>query len=302
MPARVLISEFLQKEIPKLIRAVRRHGRTVANNPERLEPGGDASVARMNEAVHDFRVNVRRLRCVFKTVTPVYGNFFSGYFRTALKKIQDATGELRDVEVLADHLQSKSIRTPPADAPESGEAFLERLQAYTEQTRRREKELRSALRKQLNDDAFLYPLKQLEALLVLPVRESRDREAEVFALEVVQKMRDRLQKKVDRIAERAGDAPWLHALRIDCKHIRYVTEFYRYVLPPSVQQTSRFAKKMQNKLGDLHDYDFILELIDAQGEELGPELREELRMRFGTERESSFEALSAKLRKEKNNL
>jgi CHAD domain-containing protein len=73
------------------------------------------------------------------------------------------------------------------------------------------------------------------------------------------------------------DAPieTLHALRIDCKRLRYSMEFFREVLGPEVEDVIKEVIVLQDHLGNLHDADvacgllvtFLQEWVCSQGRE-----------------------------------
>jgi len=53
----------------------------------------------------------------------------------------------------------------------------------------------------------------------------------------------------------------LHALRIDCKRLRYSLEFFREVLGSEVEDTIKEVVIMQDHLGDLNDADVACSLL-----------------------------------------
>ena len=54
----------------------------------------------------------------------------------------------------------------------------------------------------------------------------------------------------------------LHALRIECKHLRYALEFFRATLPGPTGETIEQVVAMQGHLGDLHDADVAVAMLD----------------------------------------
>ena len=55
----------------------------------------------------------------------------------------------------------------------------------------------------------------------------------------------------------------LHALRIDCKRLRYSLEFFREVLGPEAEDMIKEVVAIQDHLGDLHDADVACSLLVA---------------------------------------
>jgi len=161
------------------------------------------------------------------------------------------------------------------------------LAAFLEREARREQELRRALLADIawRREACELPLRQVEALCILPVRPKRDVAVERFALDLAEPLRDIVSKKLVRLkADPRLDAPWLHDLRLDCKRLRYVIDFYQDALPPILLESGKLARKLQNRLGTLNDYANIeahLERLD----DLDPEFRAALLERMQGERE-----------------
>jgi CHAD domain len=65
-----------------------------------------------------------------------------------------------------------------------------------------------------------------------------------------------------------GDSQTLHDMRIAAKRLRYVLELTAPVLGPAAAKGAREAKNIQNLLGELHDCDVMLELIDEHAARL----------------------------------
>jgi CHAD domain-containing protein len=59
-----------------------------------------------------------------------------------------------------------------------------------------------------------------------------------------------------------GDAQTLHDMRIAAKRLRYVLELTSPTLGPAAAKGAREAKELQTLLGELHDCDEMLALID----------------------------------------
>jgi CHAD domain-containing protein len=60
-----------------------------------------------------------------------------------------------------------------------------------------------------------------------------------------------------------GDAATLHNMRIAAKRLRYVLELTGPALGDAASKAAREAKAIQTLLGELHDCDVMIELIDA---------------------------------------
>src|ERR1019366_9517993 len=88
------------------------------------------------EAVHDLRVALRRTRTVLEVGRPVLGRFHADEVRRALRAVMQASGALRDDEVLLELIASVGVKRPD-------------VHAWLDARRRRERRLRGALSKTL---------------------------------------------------------------------------------------------------------------------------------------------------------
>ncbi|MCU0682576.1 MAG: CHAD domain-containing protein [Polyangiaceae bacterium] len=203
------------------------------------------------EAVHDLRVALRKLRSVLRVVRRLYGRFHADAVRAGFKRVADATGALRDEEVLAETLSALEL-TPRAREPLA--TWLRARQA------RRERKLRRDVVALVGGGALEAPSAMLAALLTLPVDPSRDRPAARFARKVVFGALDDIERAqpVD-----PTDAPRLHELRILYKRLRYAIDAFAGVLPPEFAALERAAAAFQKRLGTVHDLDVALDVTEG---------------------------------------
>jgi CHAD domain-containing protein len=231
----------------------------------RVDQGGD------EEAIHDLRVVLRRLRSLLKPARVVYGIFHTEAVRAALKSVADASGALRDEEVLLQTLGALEIPVP-----------LRRARtAWLKQRQAREHELRQRFLALLASGEATRAAALLDALLLLPVDPSLDRDLVPFASRVVEKAsrRVRARAQVD-----AADSEGLHQLRILYKRLRYAAEGLADALPPELAARARVAERFQKILGEIHDIDVAL-LALPQDLSLKPALRDALQAALVLQRE-----------------
>ncbi|MCL2447408.1 MAG: CHAD domain-containing protein [Polyangiaceae bacterium] len=224
---------------PFLGAALRALSSRIAEAAPRVLAGGD------DEAVHDLRVAIRRARIVLRVGRPVFGSFRADETRRVLRDVQAATGALRDEEVLLELIESLGVDR--AD-----------VRVWIDARRRRERRLRSALRSGIQRGEVGHGRALIDALLAFPVKPSRERPLEKFALRSVETAWAALGP-----LRRApiGDAEALHALRIGCKRLRYTVETFDGCLPPEKVALARVASRLQSCLGDLHDIDVAVASI-----------------------------------------
>jgi CHAD domain-containing protein len=101
---------------------------------------GSASSGQIDpEAIHDYRVALRRLRTLLKAAEPLFKRKATARVRDGLRRFARAAGDVRDEEVLAETLGR--ITLP--------QAIRERVDAWLANRARRERALRSAVIAQL---------------------------------------------------------------------------------------------------------------------------------------------------------
>ena len=203
-----------------------------------------------DEAIHDMRVAIRRMRTVLKIARPLFTRFHSDVVRAGFTVVHRATGALRDEEVLEETLAAVDV----ADA-----AFFE----WRQRRRARERALRRAVLVRLRSGELDRARELLGALVVLPVKPSREKDLAKYARRCVEDAR--------RDVERLRDVPptdviGLHALRIAYKHLRYTAEVLGEALPIDLAAMAKPAAQLQKRLGDVHDVDVaIVSLGRARG-------------------------------------
>lgn len=213
---------------------VRRHEDAVA---ERLDV----------DAIHDMRVATRRLRAALK----VFGAGARDGVDAELKRLQDALGAVRDVQVQLDWLSGhgRALRGPEAA------------------------ELRAWIAAPLDRDAA--------ALRIALARWKGEGAARVEAAAAGVRggrklggggMERRLAKRVRRVARlsrevREGPEPGIaHELRIAAKKLRYTAELLEPAFPRRVEALLGALVPLQETLGDLHDADVRMERLRSLAE------------------------------------
>jgi CHAD domain-containing protein len=195
-----------------------------------------------DEAVHDLRVALRRMRTLLELGRDVLGPFHADEVRRALRDVQRATGDLRDEEVLLALLGSLGVEAPD-------------VAAWLDGRRRRERRLRRALVGLLRSGALDGGRRLLSALLAFRIKPSRDKRVHKYARRAV----ERARRDVDRRrGARTDDPEALHELRIAYKRLRYTVETFADVLPEDLAAIAQGAARMQSRLGDLHDVDVAI--------------------------------------------
>jgi CHAD domain-containing protein len=200
------------------------------------------------DGVHDLRVATRRLRAALKVFRRMGG---LAPLEREVKKLQDALGEVRDLHVQGAWLKQVARKEKPAKR-----AGFEALRASVESPLgAKEQRLRRVLKRW---DARTVPALLDEAKrLKGPGRYGGPR--------VRRQLRRRL-REVKRLIEdyaAAPDAPTAHELRKEVKKLRYEAELFRPAMRRRMEALLEALVPLQELLGELHDADVRLGLLEG---------------------------------------
>jgi CHAD domain-containing protein/CYTH domain-containing protein len=218
---------------------------------------------RDTEALHDFRVAVRRLRSWLRAYRPFLGRSVRGKDRARLRAVAQATSVARDTEV---HLAWLRDEAEHLDAPQrAGANFLRRhLEA-------RKRAADAELHAEVGSDF----VKASEVLITsLPVYVLRGRVDEPYPARVhsmaaatadritrgIHTLRDRLSR-VQSIA----DQPVAHKARIEGKRLRYLLEPIADRIDGGKELVKQL-KALQDIIGELHDASIFVDEVLAATE------------------------------------
>ena len=197
-----------------------------------------------DEAIHDLRVAIRRLRTMLKMARPLFGRWHADVVRTAFADVMKATGDLRDEEVLEETVDGLS------DDP----AFTTWLHTRAA----RERKLRRAVIARIERGELDRARLMLKALLVFPFDPARNVELSKFARRTVERARRTVEKGRDVSAD---DMVGLHELRISYKELRYSIELLADALPLDARAMLEPAVVFQKRLGEIHDVDVAADVL-----------------------------------------
>lgn len=208
----------------------------------RLEDSGDA------EALHDFRVGLRRLRSTVRAYAEQLREGIGDKDRRRLKALARATGESRDGEVMIGWMEAR--RDSLSDGERPGlDWLLERLNA-------RQQKLDRDLRHEVAHDFGRERKRLARRLSTYEARVSAidPREAPRMgdvAADLVAAHAEELRQLLDAGGS-IEDQEALHEGRISAKRLRYLLEPFADELPDAAWVVKRI-KRMQDTLGEMHD-------------------------------------------------
>lgn len=223
------------------------------------------------EAVHDFRVAVRRTRSALGQVRGVFASYRRDRYRESFAWLAGESNLLRDTDVLLEQLPELAAEVGnPADLDPLRDFLIgERAAAH------------KAMVKVLRGAKYRRLLRTWKAFLEKPpkvtVRSAPNAERPILevARERIYAVYRAIRKKT-RAFEEPVPAEELHQLRIDCKKLRYLLELFRSLFDAEeIGAVLADLKHLQDLLGEMNDLEVqkgrLLELAQAlQAREAAP--------------------------------
>ncbi len=202
-----------------------------------------------SEFLHDYRVAVRRTRAALGQVKKVFPTAPSRRFGDELRWLGGLTNVLRDLDVYLLKLDDYRASLPAEAA--GNLKPLERL------LRRRQRAEHRRVVKELDSERYRRLLSSWASFLADEETPDTPPEGKVAVAEVahrrILKAHARVIKKGRRIGPDSPDDK-LHRLRIDCKKLRYLLEFFRSLYPErEIGAVVGALKALQDNLGDFND-------------------------------------------------
>ncbi len=216
------------------------------SNREATPEGGDS------EALHDFRVALRRLRSTLKTFRATLEGSVGKKLERRLKRLADSTGGGRDSEVEIAWVETQVTSLTPAER-RGAEWWLVRLK---ERCAREYASLGDVVEKRFGSlaESFVARLSTYRAEIRLRPRNDHDDRRETYGALISERLRDlgqELDRRLQEVAS-ADDVEAAHEARIVGKRLRYLLEPCAESDPAAHAVVARI-KKLQEILGELHD-------------------------------------------------
>jgi CHAD domain-containing protein len=219
------------------------------------------------EAVHDMRVGSRRLVAAMR----VFGACFPGAdYRRLLREARDVTrrlGAVRDLDVLIDHYEKARVSASPEALP--GIDYF--IAIHERERKRARKPMLEAMREMEEDDLvgrlsrYLQEESEAYSFGLIPgslLDEVDPRGSFRQAAPVILEDRYRVLYSFEPYVEHPEQAEQLHEMRIAAKWLRYTMELFAPAYRGDLKQQIAAVKKIQELLGDLHDSDVRLWILD----------------------------------------
>ena len=201
------------------------------------------------EYLHDFRVAIRKSRAVLSQLAGVFPDDIAERYQQAFRTLGRSTNTLRDLDVYLLSEASYREMLPPALQEHSAPLF--------DYLRAQRAQVHASVVESIDSADTVQMLTEWSEFLHEP---TPDDSAVNAAMPVLALSSERIYRRYRRIIKRGRqlvepvDDEELHALRIECKKLRYLLEFFASLYP-----TRRLThlivelKKLQDNLGEFTD-------------------------------------------------
>ncbi len=199
------------------------------------------------EFLHDYRVAVRRIRSLYSQAKQVLPDSLIKKIKIDYGALGKVTNRMRDIDVYLLNIK-KYLDLMPANQREYITPFFESLKSERVTEHRK---LVRFLRSEKYTDMIRYWTDHLNKT---PVSSETDMKILDFARI---KLKNYFDKVLDLGQKIRPDSPanLVHKLRIECKKLRYLLEFYSGLFAPEAIRTLiRQLKILQDNLGEFNDY------------------------------------------------
>lgn len=202
------------------------------------------------EFVHDFRVAIRRTRSALGQIKYVFPSNITNRFKKNFSFLFNLSNELRDLDVYLLHEDRYKMRLPPL--------FRDDIHPLFDYLRKKRSKALQRLVRVIKSKKYTKILNDWEAFLNKPQTASPT--ATNAELHIIDLARNRTYKKYRDVVKTGSlikgdiDDRMLHVLRIHCKKLRYLMEFFYSLFPPEkIESLIKQLRKLQDNLGVFND-------------------------------------------------
>ncbi len=203
------------------------------------------------EYLHDFRVAIRRTRSALGQLKSVFPLQITNRFKRDFAHLAAITGPLRDLDV---YLLSQDLYK--AKLPIHLQADIDPL--FTSLRQQRAK-ARTTLVRQLKSKRYATIMTDWETFLHSPSA-AVDDSAPLATQPISRVARKRIRKRHRAVIDlgtqliHKADDDLMHELRIECKKLRYLLEFFASLFSESdITPLIKQLRRLQDNLGEFHD-------------------------------------------------
>ena len=204
------------------------------------------------EAVHQMRVQTRRLRAAVALFSPVVRPPRRAR-RSRLRWLSRSLGRVRDLDVMTALLEDRHL--PHLEGVEA--ARLEDLLAALKERRWRAQKRLTAGLERGRYARLKAGLREFARQPRFVGRSDEEAMAARWLTDVIHRQARRVSAHRGMV-ERTPEADDLHALRIAVKRLRYALDFHAETCGLAFDAERRLTRLLQDCLGEIHDHDVLL--------------------------------------------
>lgn len=201
------------------------------------------------EFLHDYRVSLRKSRSLLSLLKQAFPQDWYQPLKSQLSSLAQVTNTLRDLDVFLLDRDHYSAMLP--------EQFSEGLARVFSHVQKQRQLAQKQLVKKLQSNHYAALCAETEALLTQSSAFSTELSSKPVgevALKYILKRYGKIRRIGAEIGPRTPDTQ-VHALRIECKKLRYLLDFFAELFDTKrVNRLITSLKKLQNILGYFNDY------------------------------------------------
>jgi CHAD domain-containing protein len=217
------------------------------------------------EFLHDYRIAIRRTRSALSQIRNVFPTEVTEHFKKEFRTLGQHSNKLRDLDVYLLSEDEFEARLPAAMREDIVPLF-DYLRTLREQALEEVVE-------SLSSRESTQVLREWEEFLSEPI--SKKSVAANAAIPIIELARKRIYRRYRRVIK-DGDYilthtqdELLHTLRIECKKLRYLMEFFTSLFPRKrMARLIKQLKKLQDNLGEFNDLSVQQEYLMHMAEEM----------------------------------
>ncbi|WP_240453973.1 CHAD domain-containing protein [Chachezhania antarctica] len=202
------------------------------------------------EYLHDYRVALRKIRSVISLFKGVFSDEETARLKETFSDLMAPTGRLRDLDVYLLERDTYFDLVPPA--------MHDGLTAMFDMFAKERNAAQRAIARRLGSADYAKQMQKLQAQFADPKKLKRgpqaDRPAHDYACALIWKRYRKVCKIARSIDDQTPDEE-VHELRISCKKLRYLMEFFAPLFPAKdIKGLIKPLKVLQDNLGLFNDY------------------------------------------------
>lgn len=238
---------------------IRRQAKQLSEQCRGIETGDDI------EYVHRARVATRRLRAALRLFSDCFGGGTGRRWRRALRRLARRLGDARDLDVQIEFLSATLAKQSDPQVCLS----LSRLAADCQ---RRRDQMQPRIRRAVAQLQRSGILAEMQAATKRILGKINAETVDVASVHSCRRTAKQIRRALNEVLsfqdslDDAEDAQRHHDMRIAAKRLRYLLEISQPVYRKQLGLVIEIVKELQTYLGDIHDCDVWLGIVDQFAE------------------------------------